>query len=97
MIMRNMSCFRPSLAALFAIDVRSLAALRIGLGMVLLLDLANRAHDLGSHYTDFGVLPRSTLLTQGTAGHLSLHVLSGAMPLQVLLSRAHLRWAYTRH
>lgn len=43
---------------LFALDVRALAAFRIGLGSVVLTDLISRARFLESDYTDFGVLPR---------------------------------------
>ena len=45
-------------ADLVAVDARSLAAFRIGLGVWLLLDLLWRAYDLTAHYTDAGVLPR---------------------------------------
>ncbi|HVA49007.1 MAG TPA: HTTM domain-containing protein [Pirellulales bacterium] len=42
-----------------AIDVRSLAAFRVALATVVLIDLAERAADLTAHYTDAGVLPRA--------------------------------------
>ncbi len=45
-------------ADLFAIDARSLAAFRIGLGLWLLVDLVWRSFDLTAHYTDAGILPR---------------------------------------
>ncbi len=47
---------------LFAIDTRSLAALRICLGVVLLVDLLQRVPDLAAHYSDAGVLPGAVLL-----------------------------------
>jgi hypothetical protein len=40
------------IADVFAADLRSLAAFRIVLAVVVLLDLANRASDLTAHYTD---------------------------------------------
>lgn len=43
------------------IDARSLAALRIGVALVLLADLLVRCTDLTAHYTDDGVLPRASL------------------------------------
>ena len=46
---------------LFSIDVRSLAVLRIGLGLILIVDILSRARDLRAHYSDFGVLPRGVL------------------------------------
>jgi hypothetical protein len=46
---------------LFGIDLRTLGAFRIALGLFLLADLADRARDLEAHYTDFGVFPRFLL------------------------------------
>ena len=48
---------RPLLDKLFGLDLRSLAALRIGLALYLLWDLADRARALEAHYTDQGVMP----------------------------------------
>jgi len=50
---------RTTLGALFAIDVRSLAAFRVALGALLVADLAKRALAFALHYTDAGVLPRA--------------------------------------
>jgi hypothetical protein len=52
---------RPTADALFAIDLRALAALRIGLALLILGDLSVRARDLEAHYTDFGVTPREAV------------------------------------
>jgi len=52
---------KDRLLRLIAIDVRSLAALRICLGILLLVDLAIRSQDLTAHYTDAGVAPRHLL------------------------------------
>jgi hypothetical protein len=49
---------RGAVRRLFAIDPRSLAALRIVLALLLLVDLFSRSTDLVAHYTDLGVLPR---------------------------------------
>jgi hypothetical protein len=49
------------LADVVALDLRSLALLRIGVGATLLIDLAQRLPDLRAHYTDFGILPRAQL------------------------------------
>lgn len=46
---------------IFALDYRSLALLRIAVGLTLIFDLAQRAGSLFAHYTDGGVLPRSEL------------------------------------
>lgn len=54
--------WRTTARQIFGLDLRSLAAFRIGLGLVLLADLAYRATDLAAFYTDVGVLPREVLL-----------------------------------
>ncbi len=59
---------------LFSIDVRSLAALRIALGALLLVDLVARAPWLDVNYTDDGVLPREALDAAW-----SLHALGGGV------------------
>lgn len=45
----------------FGIDLHSLAALRIALGLVLLVDLAARVSLLSALYTDAGLLPRELI------------------------------------
>ena len=73
-------------AALFAVDVRSLAALRIGLGAVLLIDLAVRATDLSAHYADAGVLPRAMLLARAESRwRFSVHSLGGSASFEATL------------
>ena len=78
---------RARVAEVFTADVRSLAALRIVLALVVLLDLASRAGDLGAHYTDAGVLPRADLVHSGLMGHsiFSLNLISGDASVQGLL------------
>jgi len=53
---------RAPLLELFAVERRSLAAFRIGLGGVLLWDLYGRAQTLREHYTAEGVFPRASAL-----------------------------------
>ena len=76
----------------FGIDVRSLAAFRIGLAILLLLDLRNRALFLTAHYTDVGVLPRAAKLSfydktgvGGTWQYWSFHMTSGVWWGQAIL------------
>jgi hypothetical protein len=74
------------LGAVFAIDVRSLAALRIGLALVVLCDLAIRVQDLERFYADSGVLPRADMLAlDPSPNYLSLHLISGRWEVQALL------------
>lgn len=53
------------LVSLFSIDLRALAAVRIGLGGCVLADLFWRAGDLRAFYSDAGLLPRADLLASG--------------------------------
>jgi hypothetical protein len=59
---------------LISLDLRSLALLRVGLGLLLLADLLVRAGDLLAHYTDQGVLPWEAVSTSV----LSVHMLHGS-------------------
>lgn len=68
------------------VDTRSLAAFRIGLGSVLIVDLLLRARHLRTFYTDAGVLPVSFLAEQTPIlARLSLHAYSGDAWFQGLL------------
>lgn len=71
-------------AVSFGLDVRSLALFRIGMGILILVDLALRSRDLEAHYTSFGVLPPDLLERLiGPMRYLSLHYLtSDSVPLQ---------------
>ncbi|WP_276275343.1 HTTM domain-containing protein [Haladaptatus sp. QDMS2] len=61
----------------FEIDTRSLAVFRIAIGLLILADLVRRSRALTAFYTDFGVLPRTALISRSDPLHLSLHTLSG--------------------
>ena len=73
---------RPALRAklpdLLGIDLRSLAAFRIGMGALLLVNLASRLPYIGAFYADDGVLPRAVLnAAVPDPAPLALHALSG--------------------
>ena len=73
-------------ARMFGIDVRSLAVFRIGLGALLLADLAVRTTDLEAHYSDLGVLPRDFLSeTMRGTWKWSLHIAHGSSLFQAML------------
>jgi hypothetical protein len=76
---------RAALARRLGVDTRALAALRVGLGLLLLADLLGRARDLRAFYTDFGVLPRPALAALTSPWRPSLHALSGDLWFQALL------------
>jgi hypothetical protein len=69
----------------FGLDLRSLAVFRVGLALIILVDLFIRFGDLSAHYTDAGVLPREALSEIAKPGHWSFHALSGSPIVQVLL------------
>ncbi|AEH36540.1 HTTM domain-containing protein [Halopiger xanaduensis] len=92
---RSPSATRPNLSAVLdrlsiaiqrrvAIDPRALAAFRIAIGTLLILDLALRARNLGTFYTDAGVLPLRALFSDYSPVY-SLHAISGAAWVQALL------------
>jgi hypothetical protein len=63
---------------IFSLDYRSLALMRIGLGITLLIDTLQRMRDISAHYSDFGILPRSELLRLWNSDWtFSLHMMSG--------------------
>ena len=70
------SWLSAAFAARVGIDLRALAAFRIGLGALLLADLARRSRSLTAFYTDDGVLPRRAFFSDYAASN-SLHALSG--------------------
>ena len=59
-----------------AVDLRALAAFRIGLGTLLLVDLVLRSRSLTAFYTDYGVLPLRAFSSDYSTIH-SLYALSG--------------------
>ncbi|MGI8861087.1 MAG: HTTM domain-containing protein [Rubrobacteraceae bacterium] len=78
---------RGKFAEVFGADLRSLAAFRIVLGLLVLADLALRATDFHAHYTDAGVLPRSQAIESGLidAWEFSLYLINGEALFQALL------------
>lgn len=68
---------RPALAAVFGIDLRTLALFRAVLAAVLLVDLLRHFGDLSGLYTDFGVMPRAWLVQFDSPWRLSLYLANG--------------------
>ncbi len=75
------------LEKIFAIDLRSLGVLRIGVGLILLTDILNRLQNLTAHYTNQGILPISLLQKYESNNPLgiNLHSLSGEANFQLFL------------
>ena len=77
---------RHSFKDLLSLDVRSLALFRISIALVLFADLIARSRDMLAHYTDVGILPRATAITEFSQyGFLSLHFLGGTIVSQSAL------------
>ncbi len=75
-----------SLTQRYGLDIRSLALFRIGLALVIMTDLFWRFPDLASHYSDQGVLPRTSLIDSFLhPWYWSIHLLSGQPLVQGLL------------
>lgn len=70
---------------IFGLDLRSLALFRIGLALVLIADLLIRYRDIGTLYSDRGVLPISVLSDILQPWYWSVHALSGEPIIQALL------------
>jgi hypothetical protein len=79
------AAWHKNLETVLGLDLRSLAAFRIGIALIILVDLFTRFRDLTAHYTDFGVLPRTLLKEIAKKGYWSLHAISGEPIFQVLL------------
>jgi hypothetical protein len=85
------AALRDLLHRVFALDLRSLAALRVGLAATLLLSLALQAPDIGAFFTDGGVHPRSLIVGGGPRydpWRLSLHLMGGEWAAQAALLAA---------
>ncbi|MGB3542852.1 HTTM domain-containing protein [Rubrivirga sp.] len=69
----------------WGVDPRALSAFRMGLGTLLLADLAGRSRHFVAHYTDGGALPRVALDELLGGVQPSLHALSGHPAWQATL------------
>jgi Vitamin K-dependent gamma-carboxylase len=76
---------RRKAVELFGADLRSLAAFRMALAVLVLADLLGRGADLYAHYTDRGVLPRGALQEATNRWQISLNLMNGDLLFQVLL------------
>ncbi len=70
----------------FSLDLRALACMRIGISLILLIDLFIRALSIKAFFTDEGILPLSILkLYNWNEVYFSFHALSGDLWLQIVL------------
>jgi len=68
---------RKLAAAVFAIDLRTLALFRVMLGSIMFVDLFNRAFELRIWYTDWGVMPREWWAQSLDGSYVSLFAANG--------------------
>ena len=73
------------LRRIFEIDLRALAAFRVGIGVLLLADVYLRFRTLTVYHTDAGVLPRDAMLESSRTAILSVYMLNGGAPFAALL------------
>ncbi|TDU30845.1 hypothetical protein DFR24_0202 [Panacagrimonas perspica] len=74
------------LCSRLAVDLRSLALLRAGLALFLLIDSLSRLLHAGLLYTDDGLLPRDLAIGAIEAGRWSLHLANGGLFFAIVLS-----------
>lgn len=68
------------------LDLRALGLMRIGISIVLLLDICIRLGDLEAHYTNLGVLPLTTLFDYAwNPYHFSLYTTASNTPWMLIL------------
>ncbi|NUM56717.1 MAG: HTTM domain-containing protein [Candidatus Hydrogenedentes bacterium] len=80
------TAIKARIRSVIEIDYRALAALRISLAAVIIVDLINRAQALTAHYTDRGVYPRAFWIEdQPNRWFFSLHLLGGETVHQAAL------------
>src|SRR5688572_4596287 len=66
------------LEGVFAIDLRSMAVMRVVIALILLADLINRSPAIRWFYTDNGVLPRAALAEKFSSPWTwSFHMMNG--------------------
>ncbi len=71
---------------LFGIDTRALAIFRIGIGLIILIDVINYLPDVSLYFSDEGLLPRMAVIQQPPSPWaLSIHLLNGTPQVQYVL------------
>ena len=81
-----MTFVKAQLENVFGADLRSLAAMRIACALLIIVDLLQRSTDLVAHYSDFGVVPRTTVIEHSSSRwFVSFHLMSGTWEVQAML------------
>lgn len=81
-----MKAIKESLQNLFSIDLRALAAVRVFIGLIIIVDFIDRLKDVEIFYTNQGIIPLSRFIEFDIASSsFSLNALNGNEWFQVLL------------
>ena len=77
MMKSKFSAFLDYIQDIFSLDTRSLAVLRIGIGVIVLVDIIVRITYLTAFHTDVGILPSSIVMSDYSAENIrSIHLLA---------------------
>lgn len=80
--------------AWLGLDLRSLAAMRMCYGLIIILDILIRVTDLTAHYTDWGACPRNMVLELNwLPEYWSIHMMNGSWLFMFVLFLFHLACA----
>lgn len=82
---KKISVFKAKLDELFGFDLRSLALMRVSLGLLIIYDLYVKVIDLKLFYTDSGFVPRTLAVKINPEWYISFHLLNGSYSSQLLL------------
>lgn len=75
-----------SFKSIFTVDLRSLAFMRQGIALTLIVDLILRFSDLEAHYTDSGILPLEALFRESWNRYfISVYTMASSWPLQAVI------------
>ena len=80
----NPCLMKQRLRNAFSLDLRALAILRIGVGLLLLVDLLHRLSLVKTFFTDSGVISRSAMFEWNYA-FVSIHHISGRWEIQLVI------------
>src|SRR5271167_542878 len=69
----------------YALDLRALSVMRVGMALILLFDLFLQSFDITAFYTDTGILPRSSALPSRGEFIIPFHFASGTVGVEAML------------
>jgi predicted DCC family thiol-disulfide oxidoreductase YuxK len=73
------------LTRVFGVDLRSLAVVRVGCALVIILNVVQLSSDSTAFFSDYGVAPRTLIMDSSSRWHWSLHHMSGTWQVAAAL------------